>query len=74
MGIVSAKGRANVGIVDYEDFIQTDAAVNPGNSGGALVDTEGNLVGIPTAIPVADRRLHGHRLRHSEQHGEAHHA
>jgi serine protease Do len=50
MGIVSAKGRANVGIVDYEDFIQTDAAVNPGNSGGALVDTEGNLVGIPTAI------------------------
>ncbi len=50
MGIVSAKGRANVGIADYEDFIQTDAAINPGNSGGALVDMEGNLVGINTAI------------------------
>jgi serine protease Do len=50
MGIVSAKGRADVGIVDYEDFIQTDAAINPGNSGGALVDTEGRLVGINTAI------------------------
>ncbi len=50
MGIVSAKGRADVGIVDYEDFIQTDAAINPGNSGGALIDMEGNLVGINTAI------------------------
>jgi serine protease Do len=50
MGIVSAKGRSNMGIVDYEDFIQTDAAINPGNSGGALIDTEGKLVGINTAI------------------------
>ena len=50
MGIVSAKGRANMGIVDYEDFIQTDAAINPGNSGGALVSLRGELVGINTAI------------------------
>jgi len=50
MGIVSAKGRANLRIVDYEDFIQTDAAINPGNSGGALVDMNGHLVGINTAI------------------------
>jgi serine protease Do len=50
MGIVSAVGRANVGIADYEDFIQTDAAINPGNSGGALVNAMGELVGINTAI------------------------
>jgi len=50
MGIVSAKGRANVGIADYEDFIQTDAAINPGNSGGAMVNSHGELVGINTAI------------------------
>ena len=49
-GIVSAVGRANVGIADYEDFIQTDAAINPGNSGGALVNTGGELIGINTAI------------------------
>lgn len=50
MGIVSAVGRANVGIADYEDFIQTDAAINPGNSGGALVNGRGELVGINSAI------------------------
>lgn len=50
MGIVSAVGRANVGIADYEDFIQTDAAINPGNSGGALVNAQAELVGINTAI------------------------
>ena len=50
MGIVSALGRANVGIADYEDFIQTDAAINPGNSGGALVNVKGELVGVNTAI------------------------
>jgi len=49
-GIVSATGRANVGIADYEDFIQTDAPINPGNSGGALVNIRGELIGINTAI------------------------
>ncbi len=49
MGIISATGRATMGL-DYEDFIQTDAAINPGNSGGALVDAEGRLIGINTAI------------------------
>jgi serine protease Do len=49
-GIISAKGRGNMGIEDYEDFIQTDAAINPGNSGGALVDVDGRLIGINTAI------------------------
>ena len=49
MGIVSATGRATLGL-EYEDFIQTDAAINMGNSGGALVDAEGRLVGINTAI------------------------
>src|SRR5437762_4113347 len=50
MGIVSATGRGGMGIEDYEDFIQTDAAINPGNSGGALVDAEGRLIGVNTAI------------------------
>ena len=49
-GIVSALGRAGLNNEHYEDFIQTDAAINMGNSGGALVDLEGNLVGINTAI------------------------
>jgi S1-C subfamily serine protease len=50
LGIVSALGRANVGIAQYEDFIQTDAAINPGNSGGALINARGELIGINTAI------------------------
>ncbi|MBI5248546.1 MAG: trypsin-like peptidase domain-containing protein [Desulfomonile tiedjei] len=49
-GIVSAKGRKDMGILDYEDFIQTDAAINPGNSGGPLVNIDGQVVGINTAI------------------------
>jgi len=50
LGVVSALGRANVGITQYEDFIQTDAAINPGNSGGALINSRAELVGINTAI------------------------
>jgi len=50
MGIISALGRANVGIAEYEDFIQTDAAINPGNSGGPLVNIKGELIGINTAV------------------------
>jgi serine protease Do len=49
-GIVSATGRSNVGLADYEDFIQTDAAINPGNSGGPLVDLDGDVVGVNSAI------------------------
>lgn len=50
LGIVSAIGRASMGIAEYEDFIQTDAAINPGNSGGPLVNARGELVGVNTAI------------------------
>ena len=50
MGIVSALGRSELGLSTFENYIQTDAAINPGNSGGALVDGDGNLVGINTAI------------------------
>jgi len=49
-GIISATGRGNLGIEEVEDFIQTDAPINPGNSGGALIDDQGHLIGINTAI------------------------
>jgi serine protease Do len=58
-GIVSATGRANVGIADYEDFIQTDAPINPGNSGGALVNVRGELAGINTSIFSTSGGGHG---------------
>ena len=63
-GIVSAVARTQVGISDYRFFIQTDAAINPGNSGGALVDLNGRLVGINTAIYSRSGGLAGHRLCH----------
>jgi Do/DeqQ family serine protease len=58
-GIVSALARTQVGVSDYQFFIQTDAAINPGNSGGALVDMQGHLVGINTAIFSRSGGSHG---------------
>ena len=67
LGIVSALGRANVGITQYEDFIQTDAAINPGNSGGALINGRGELDRHQHRDLFAERRLPGHRLRRAQQ-------
>jgi serine protease Do len=58
-GIVSALGRSGLGFNGYENFIQTDAAINPGNSGGALVDAEGRLIGINTAIESSSEGSEG---------------
>jgi Do/DeqQ family serine protease len=57
VGVVSATGRADVGIEDYEDFIQTDASINPGNSGGPLLNVYGEVVGINTAIVAAGQGI-----------------
>jgi serine protease Do len=58
-GIISALARTNVGVSDFRSFIQTDAAINPGNSGGALVDMDGKLIGINTAIYSKDGGSNG---------------
>ena len=58
-GIVSATRRTHLGISDFESFIQTDAAINPGNSGGALIDANGELIGINTAIYSQSGGSHG---------------
>jgi len=59
MGIVSALGRTQTEVNPFESFIQTDAAINPGNSGGALIDAQGNLIGINTAIYSKTGASHG---------------
>lgn len=58
-GIVSSKGRNNIGFTDIEDFIQTDVSINPGNSGGPLINLEGEMVGINTAIRSASGGFQG---------------
>ena len=74
MGIVSALGRSGLaGFNQYQNFIQTDAAINPGNSGGALVDAEGRLVGINTAIISSTRGNEGHWFCRAHQHGAPRH-
>ena len=74
MGIISAKGRSTgAGDGSYEDFLQTDAPINHGNSGGALVNTKGELVGINSQILSTQRRQHRHRLRDSGEHGAPRH-
>ena len=70
VGVVSAKGRSSIRIADYENFIQTDAAINPGNSGGPLVDLDGKVVGMNTAIFSQSGGIYGDRFRHPHQYGQ----
>jgi serine protease Do len=58
-GIISATGRADVGIADYEDFLQTDAPINPGNSGGPLVNVRGEVIGMNSAIATSSGQSGG---------------
>ena len=70
MGIISAKSRAYGRIETFQDFIQTDASINPGNSGGALINANGDVVGINTAILAnGSEGNQGIGFRHSHQHG-----
>ena len=69
-GIVSARGR-DIGAGPFDDFIQIDAPINPGNSGGPVFNDDGQVVGMNTAIVLADRRLGRHRLRDAERTGAA---
>jgi hypothetical protein len=68
VGVVSATGRSEVGIVPNENFIQTDASINPGNSGGPLLNAQGEVIGINTAILSSGQ---GYRLRDPDQHRAA---
>lgn len=71
-GIISARGR-DIGSGPYDDFIQVDAPVNKGNSGGPAFNENGNVIGVTTANLFAVRRLHRHRLCHPRRYGEIRH-
>lgn len=59
LGVISGTGRSSVGLLDYEDFIQTDAAINPGNSGGPLVNTRGEVIGLNSAVATGGGSYQG---------------
>ena len=72
-GIVSAKGRTTGEVGAYQDFLQTDASINHGNSGGPLVNMRGEVIGVNTAIVSEGGGNEGHRLRHPFQHDQERH-